>query len=89
MTDTPKYRLRRTNSYGETYWFVEMGHRWDADPKWNRGPDPHNRRLIRKTTDKREKGTVFDTLPDALAIIIQSGDSPGWLAETLDGKAVE
>jgi hypothetical protein len=90
MTDTaPKYRLRFTNKYGETYWFVELGHRWDADPLWNRGPDPLNRRLIRRTSSKREDGAVFDALPDALAVLVTAGDPPDWVTETLDGRTVE
>lgn len=86
MTDT-KHRLRFTNTYGEQYWFAGFGPRRDAHPKWNRGPDA--RRLIGPTARRREDGLVFDTLPDALAVLVEAGDPPYWVAETLDGRAVE
>ncbi len=91
MTDPtlPRYVLRHTNAYGEWHYFVRLGHRWDEDPKWQGLPDPKNRRLIRETTKDRDKATVFDTLPDALAPIVEAGDPPGWQVMTTDGKIVE
>jgi hypothetical protein len=87
MTDTPKYRLRFINAYKEEFWFAGFGPRRDAHPKWSRGPDP--RRLIGPTSRTREGGMVFDTLPEALAVLVEAGDPPYWNAETLDGRAVE
>lgn len=85
----PRYRLKFTNRYGEMFYFVSLGHRWDEDPLWNRGPDPMNRRLIRRTTTDIAKAAVFDTLPEALEVLILSDNPADWVAETLDGKVVE
>lgn len=87
--ETPKYRLRITNKYGETFWFVRLGNRWDEHSLWNRGHDDRNRRFIKETSPNRKDGAIFDTLPDALAVIVTAGDPPDWVAETLEGRAVE
>lgn len=76
----PKYRLRFTNKYGETFWFISLGLNWPHHP---------DRRLISRTALSRELGTIFDTLPEALAILVTAGDPPDWVVETLDGKTVE
>ncbi len=79
-TDTPKYRLRFTNRYNESFWFVSLGQPWPHRPAC---------RLIERTTRRSEDAAVFDLLVDALAVLVTAGDPPDWVAETLDGRAVE
>lgn len=80
MTITlPRYRLKFTNRYGETYYLVSLGDPWPHKPE---------RRLIAHTTPKPEEAAVFDTLPEALEVLVTAGDPADWIAETLDGRAV-
>lgn len=80
MTAVSKYRLRFTNNLNESFWFVSLGRPWPHRPDC---------RLIEKTAPRREDGTVFDTLAEALAVLVTAGDPPYWVAETLEGVAVE
>jgi hypothetical protein len=80
MTDLPKYRLKFTNKWNENFWFVSLGEPWPHRPGF---------RLIAATARKPEDAAVFDTLPDALAVLVTAGDPPDWVAETLDGRAAE
>ena len=68
----PKFVLVHTNSRNQRHFFVALGAPWPGRP---------DRRLIAETTQDRAKATVFDTAPEALAIIVQAGEPPDWTVE--------
>ena len=75
MTIPPPYVLVHTNNYGERHYFVALG-----DKPWPQHPE---RRLIDATTRDKIKARVFDTLPEALAVLVQAGNPPGWAEEAV------
>ena len=74
MTVPPPYVLVHTNRFNERWYFVRLG------DNWGRGDD---RRLIAETTQDKIKARVFDTLPEALAILVEAGDPVAWEAEAV------
>lgn len=67
-----KFILVHTNSRNQRWFFVALGSPWPYRPE---------RRMITSTTQDREKAKVFDTVPEALAILETAGDPPGWTVE--------
>jgi hypothetical protein len=70
----PPYLLVHTDPIAGRYYFVALG------DNWGRGDD---RRLIAETTQDRIKARVFDTLPEALEVLVIAGDPPCWSAEPI------
>jgi hypothetical protein len=65
----PKYRLVHTNKWGEQHYFQRLGEHWPSNPA---------RRCISRTTPDRHKAVVFDTLPEALAVLLEAGEPADW-----------
>lgn len=62
----PKFLLRFTNQYGETYYFVALGERHLT--QW----------LISATTPDRNKARKFDTAPEAAQVLVDAGNPVSW-----------
>ena len=69
-----RYILKFINRYNEAFYFVAFGDAW---------PHNINNNLIRETTTERRKATVFETMPEATAALLQAGDPPDWSIELL------
>lgn len=63
------YRLKFTNPYGEIYWFCNLGDQVPFMPE---------RRLIARTTDKREHAKEFDSEEEARSVLVTAGRTKGW-----------
>lgn len=74
MSLPPPYLLVHTNRFNERWFFVNLGN------NWGRGDD---RRLIAETTQDKIRARVFDTLPEALEVLVIAGDPAGWTAEAV------
>lgn len=66
-------RLRYTNHYKETFWFVALGEPWPHEP---------DKRLIARTTPHERDATVFKTEAEVLDVLKTAGTPPGWEAVT-------
>ncbi len=74
MSIPPPYLLVHTNRYSERHYFVALGDCWPHRPEF---------RLIAETTSDRIRARVFDTLPEALAVIVEAGSPAAWEAEAV------
>ena len=74
------YLLSRPNCYGETWYFVRLGHPME------RRPDVYP---IEMTTLDRAKAHAFDCLKDALETWIKANRVPGWRVLEMDGEVVK
>lgn len=74
MSLPPPYVLVHRNACGEIWYFVRLG------DNWGRGDA---RQLIAATTPERIRARVFDTLPEALEVLVIAGQPPGWEAEAV------
>ena len=68
----PRFVLVHTNNRRQRHYFVALGEPW---------PGRSDRRMIAQTTEDRSKATVFETAPEALAVLALAGDPPSWTVE--------
>ena len=64
-----KFILKRTNSYGETWFFQNLGNAWPGNPSL---------RLIERTTSRQADARRFDTAEQATETWATAGKPPGW-----------
>ena len=59
------FLLQHTNRHNERFFFVALGEPWPHRPEF---------RMIKETTPDPKKARVFDTAPEALAILLAAGE---------------
>lgn len=74
------FALKHTNAYGETYWFCNLGNMWPHDP---------TKRLIERTSRRREQGREFASLHECREVLATAGRPSGWQVVDSEGRSVE
>lgn len=76
----PPFKLRFTNTWGEKFFFQNLGGFWG----------PHDtRRLIERTSSQRAQGREFETVDAAKEVMQSSQMGEGWQIIDGDGNVVE